>query len=186
MIENRVCSFPQTVVGSTYFSKKSIDYQNLQIKLDVTAYQLDAQIRAFSYREYQIISILGNKINRCFITNQKSNHRPGKILAENEYSITLSTIDFDVVLYKDRFTEFIGACKNNNIIIAQQLFNETYLEDKTEKGWTPLIVACYNNSIDVVSYLLKMGANVHAINNNGTTGKGVGQVGVRLAYGFEL
>jgi hypothetical protein len=24
------------------------------------------------------------------------------------------------------------------------------------------------------------------INNNGTTGKGVGQVGVRFAYGFEL
>ena len=169
LIENTVSSFPQSVVGSTYFSKKSIDYQNLHVKLDVTAFQLDAQIRAFTYREYQIVSVFANKINRCYITNQKSNFRAGKILAENEYSITLSTIDYDVILYKDRFPEFIEACKNNNIAVVKQLFDKTNLEDKTNEGWTPLIVACYNNSIETAAYLLEMGADVNAINYNGTT-----------------
>ena len=169
LIESTITSFPQAVIGSTYFSKRSIDYQNLHIKLDVTAYQLDAQIRAFTYREYQIVSVFGNKICRCYITNQKSNYRPGKVLEENEYSITVSTIDFDVILYKDRFPEFIDACKNNNISIVKQLFDMANLEERTNEGWTPLIVACYNNSVEVAAFLLKMGANPNAINYKGTT-----------------
>ena len=169
LIDGTVKSFPQAVVGSTYFSKKSIDYQNINIRLDVTAYQLDAQIRAFTYREYQIVSVFGKKINRCNITNEKSNSGPGKILEENEYSMKISTIDYDVILFKDRFPEFIDACKNNNISLVKQLFDETHLEDKTNEGWTPLIAACYNNSVDCVSYLLEMGADVNAINYKGTT-----------------
>ena len=169
LIESTISSFPQAVIGSTYFSKRSIDYQNLHIRLDVTAYQLDAQIRAFTYREYQIVSIFGNKISRCYITNKKSNFKPGKILEENEYSITVSTIDFDVILYKDRFPEFIDACKNNNIYVVKQHFDKANLEDRTNEGWTPLIVACYNNSIEAAAFLLEMGANPNAINYKGTT-----------------
>ena len=169
LIENTVSSDPQSVLGSTYFSKRSIDYQNLQVRLNVTAYELDAQIRAFSYRAYQIATVFEKKIIRCSITHQKSNCRAGKILAENGHSITVSTIDFDVILYKDRFIEFINACKTNDIEMVKQLFDLAYLEDKTKEGWTPLIVACYNNSIETAAYLLGIGADVNAINNKGTT-----------------
>lgn len=59
--------------------------------------------------------------------------------------------------------------QNNNLKVLKQLFDKAYLEDKTNEGWTPLIVACYNNSLEVVNYLLEMGADVNAINYKGTT-----------------
>lgn len=53
-------------------------------------------------------------------------------------------------------------------MVLQQLFDSAYLEDKTNESWTPLIVACYNNSVKSVSYLLKRGANVNVTNYKGT------------------
>ena len=186
LIENTVSSYPQTALGSTYFSKKSIDYQNLNVKLNVTACELDVQIRAFTYREYQVASVFENKIIRSSITNQKSNCRAGKIVSENENSLVISTIDFDVILYKDRFSEFIDACKSNNLKLVQQLFDEAYLEDRTKQGWTPLIVSCYNNSIETAAYLLGLGADFNAVNNNGTTVLMYAKSAVRITNKYDI
>ena len=38
-----------------------------------------------------------------------------------------------------------------------------------EYGWTPLMVAAYNNSCSIVKYLIENGADVNAVNYNGTT-----------------
>ncbi len=43
------------------------------------------------------------------------------------------------------------------------------LEERTEKGWTPLIMAAFNQRADLVELLLKRGANPNASGNNGTT-----------------
>ena len=169
LIDNSYYKFPQPSIGSTYYSKKSINYQNLSIKLNVTASQLDAQIRAFTYREYQILSVLGHKISRSYITNKQSNLPAGKIISEDEESMKISTIDFDVILYKDKFEEFINACERNDLKAVKRLFHHANLEEKTNEGWTPLIVACYNNSFETAAYLLTQGADVDASNYKGTS-----------------
>jgi methionyl-tRNA formyltransferase len=155
--------------GSTYYSKNSIDYKNLRISLNVTAERLDAQIRAFTYREYQIPVIAGHKIHKSEITSTKSTCKPGHIVNEDEFSILISTIDYDVILYKDRFEEFIKACETDDLETVERLHDYVNLEERTNEGWTPLIVAVYNNSIKTADYLITKGANINAVNFKGTS-----------------
>lgn len=99
LIANRYTTRQQSAMGSTYYSKKSIDYANLTIVLNVTAAQLDRQIRAFYFPAYQVARVYGHAIQRCVITKQKSTERPGTILEETETYIKLATIDYNIILY---------------------------------------------------------------------------------------
>ena len=169
LIEDTFSKRPQTAAGSTYYSKKSIDYKFLKISLNVTAAQLDAQIRAFSYREYQIPIVHSYSVNRSTITTEQSTLAPGRIMIDQEEFLVVSTIDFNVTLFKDRFDQFIEACKNDDLKMIENLFHEINLEERTNEGWTPLIVACYNNSVRIAKYLLDKGADVNAKNYKGTS-----------------
>lgn len=100
LIANRYKSYTQSTIGSTYYSKKSIDYANLTIDLNVTAAQLDRQIRAFYFPAYQVAQIYNCPIIGARITKNKSKSKPGTILSENDKYIKLSTIDYDIILYK--------------------------------------------------------------------------------------
>ena len=169
LIENTYTTNKQSVIGSTYYSHKSIDFKNLPLDLNTTSAQIDAQIRAFTYRQYQLLNIYNTKIFRTSFTDEKSTQKAGKLIFEDEFTIKISTIDFNIILYKDNFEKFIEACKSDNIELVKKLLPYVNLEDKTKEGWTPLIVACFNNSLNTIPYLLINGADVNAINNNGTT-----------------
>ena len=53
-INDQYSSRKQSKLYSTYYSKKSIDYSELRLSLETTAYQLGNQLRAFSFRQYQL------------------------------------------------------------------------------------------------------------------------------------
>ena len=171
LISGQVKPFPQSPHDSTYFSKKSIDYKNLKINFKCTAQQLNAQIRAFNFRQYQLPIVNSSPIAYSVITSKRSIHKPGTILNETDVYIEIATIDYDVLLYKDRLDEIILYCKNNDlhsILTIDNVLEFINLRTK-ENGWTPLMVAAYNNSYDTVEYLIENGANVNAVNYNGTT-----------------
>jgi len=100
LISNRFKSHPQPAEGSTYFSKKSIDYANLTIDLNVTAAQLDRQIRAFYFPAYQVARVYDQPIVRTKITKVKSTAKPGTVLKETKDWLELATIDYNIRLYK--------------------------------------------------------------------------------------
>lgn len=96
---------PQSSEGSTYFSKKEIDYKNLSIDLNRTAAQIKAQIQAFTFKEYQLPQISGGRVERIFaaeITNVRSTEKPGTVLLKDEHRMIISSVDYNVVLYIDR------------------------------------------------------------------------------------
>lgn len=101
LIEKRFRSKQQPIKGSTYYSKKSIDYANLLIDLNVTAAQLDRQIRAFYFPAYQIAIVHGHQIIRTHILKEKSTEKPGTILIENDKYIKIATIDYNIKLFKN-------------------------------------------------------------------------------------
>lgn len=162
---------PQSKVGSTYYSTDAINYANLTINFKTTAGQIDCQIRAFSYRPFQLPKVEGEPIFYTRITNDKSIEKPGTVIENNLDYIRVASIDYDILLYKDRLDEVINCCKNNNL---DRLVNISHLyryinEKEKVHGWTPLIVAAYFNSFEVVKFLVENGANVNSTNNNGTT-----------------
>lgn len=169
VLKNACVSTPQPAAHSTYYSKAAIDYSNLTIDINNTAYGIGRQLRAFTFREYQLPVVHGHKIFDYQITEQLSTKKSGEILSENENSMTIATIDYDMVLYFDQFEEVLVACKDGDLEFLKTVPSMgKYLEQKNNKGWTPLIIATYNNQKEVVEYLLSLGADVRVKNHNGT------------------
>lgn len=161
--------YSQEKINSTYFSKKSIDYKNLNIDLNQTAYFIQLQIRAFTFREYQLVKIKNNNIISSKITNIKSLNKPGTIIFDDEYFLIVSTIDYNIILYKDKIDELFKACELGELNIIKKICKvKEHINIQNEKGWTPLIVATYFGNIEIVKYLISIGADIKIRNFNGT------------------
>lgn len=90
----------QSPINSTYFSKQSIDYANLQIDLKKTAFEIKNQIRAFNFMEYQMPVVFERQIDSAEILTAKSTLKAGSVISENEQYIDIATIDYDLRLNK--------------------------------------------------------------------------------------
>nr|WP_247687457.1 ankyrin repeat domain-containing protein [Pseudoalteromonas luteoviolacea] len=63
----------------------------------------------------------------------------------------------------------LEASSCNNLTEVKSLINPFNINEKNEKGWSPIIVAAYHGSLDVIAYLVENGADINDINNNGTS-----------------
>lgn len=169
VIQDKVHAYPQEAKGSTYYSKKYIDYSNLKIDLRQTALGIQKQIRAFSFREYQLPVVCVKKIIDSKITDIRSLKKAGTIVEQNENGIMFASVDYNIILYIDRFYELLEACKTGDLDLVKDICSvKKHINECDEHGWTPLMVATYNNQKKVVDYLLINGADIFAVNNNGT------------------
>lgn len=170
IINNKVQPKKQLIINSTYFSKKAIDYSDLSIDFDKTAWQIQRQIYAFSFRPYQLLSMAGKNISDIKIKLEKSKLKPGTIIFENEDCFTVSTIDYDIELYCDKLDLFLEAIPTMSIdAFSKNLITTLGVNDRNGKGWSPIIVAAYHGRRELVNFLLQNGANINDRNYRGTT-----------------
>jgi methionyl-tRNA formyltransferase len=101
VINNTYNLYPQSSINSTYYSKKTLDFSKINIDFNKTAYEVYNQIRAFTFKEYQLVKFNNISIIKGLITNEKNfNKKPGTMIKEtNEYFI-ISTIDYNIQLFK--------------------------------------------------------------------------------------
>ena len=171
LINDNYKSFPQSSLGSSYFGKNSIDYNNLKIYYRKSAFQVVNQLKAFSFREYQLPKFNNIEIGSWEITNEKSILKPGTIVKELTKGFQIATIDFDIILNFDLYGRLCEYSENNNCNALKNLLTVSNLdlETKTKEGWTALIIAAYNGCYECVKQLINAGAEVNAHNNNFTT-----------------
>lgn len=163
-------AIPQPVETSTYYSRKYIDFSNITIDLCQTAENIYNQIRAYSFREYQLPMVYGHAIIFSEVMNSRSISKPGTILWESDSSMVVATIDYNVVFHYDRLDELMEACANGDLAVIKEICSiREHINCSNKNGWTPLMVATYNNHVGIVKYLISMGADIKAVNNNGTT-----------------
>ncbi len=155
---------------STYYSKCSISYANICIDLNQTAEGVQRQIRAYSFREYQLPEVFGRKIGASRILETRAVGKPGTILFQTDEYIILNTVDYHIVLIFDEFDELMTACANGDLESAKRICanNARVVNEKDDHGWTPLIVATYNNQVEIVQFLIAIGADSYTVNRNGT------------------
>ena len=170
LVYGSATSSPQDSEGSSYYSSKYINYSDLQIDLNQTAQQIENQIKAFNFREYQMPKIKGFRIEACKILQNRSIKKPGTILKDDFFKLEIASIDYDICLKKDMFSLLIERCKADDTREIQKILDK--IEDinlRNEKGWTPLIVAAYFGSLRMIEILLDAGADINYTNYKGTT-----------------
>lgn len=66
---------------------------------------------------------------------------------------------------------FLEACTSGQLKVAEQFVTEGQhpIDIKNENGWTGLIMACFNENIELAKYLIANGADINATNHKGTT-----------------
>lgn len=157
---NEVNSKVQDSKKASYYSKDTIDYKNLVIDLNQPAGFIDRQIRAFSFREYQMPEIYGRKIIGTMITTHHSKSSPGKVILESNIGWILATNDYDIVVYFDRFEELMQACAEGDLEKVQEICCvREHVNEMDQYGRTPLTVAMENRQCEIVKYLLCVGSN---------------------------
>lgn len=156
---------PQSAKGSTYYSKSSIDYNNLSINLRDTAEGIVRQLRAFSFREYQTPVIHGLEIGSWEILPEVSLEDPGTILHQDSENVKIATIDYQLNLSRSCAWDWFALTAD-----SRNDGNDPKLIDIRDRfGWTPLIRAAYAGDVELCRRLLEAGANPNCTNLNGTS-----------------
>lgn len=170
LLEGKYERKKQSHINSSYYSKKSIDYKNIKIELNRTAFQIKQQINAFTFRYYQLPQVLGYDIFGAKILDDKSSLKAGSVVEESNNYIILSSIDYNIMLYKDNFSQLLDLSKNATFedLVLEAPF-QNILFEKNQKGWSPIIVAAYHGNIELIKKLVGIGADINDTNYNGTT-----------------
>lgn len=160
----------QSPFMASYYAKDSIDFSNISINLKKTAAEIHSQIKAFTFREYQLPVINGKNVVKSEITEIQSREKAGTIIWQDKWRAVMATIDYDIVLYWDAY-EYVmheaAAGNTDNLSKVPQL--ACYVNEGGVHGWTPLIVAAYNGHYETFMLLIANGANLNQRNWNGTT-----------------
>ena len=163
-------SWKQESHGSTYYSINEIKYSELCLDINATAYQIQNQIRAFSFRPYQLLVWNKKRYVECEILENRSVWRPGTILEDTEVYTVIVSIDYDVKLYKDVLLEIFSAIEKKENSRAKKLCVSRQLVNAQDRhGRSPLTVAVYSGNIEMVEYLLQCGADICVKDWNGST-----------------
>ena len=169
LIHDKAVARPQNSNSASYFSRNTIDYSNIVIDLNNTANMIGRQIRAFSFRDYQLPKVFGREIIDYVILDSKSIYKPGTELLKGDSFVIISTVDYNMILYYDRFSELMVACENGSIDKVKEIcLVKKHINEQDENGWSPLIKATYYNQIEIVKLLLSIGADINVKNKNGT------------------
>lgn len=170
ILNNTYISTPQSPINSSYYGINSIDYKNLAINTRNTAESIGRQIRAFSFREYQLPIINGFAIGGYQITSARSKSPAGTLSSLSKSTILLSTIDYDMVLHKDNCEElFFAIDKNDTPTVINLVRNGVDTNVINKNGWVPLMIYAFRGDLEICKILIENGANPNARNMNGTT-----------------
>lgn len=170
ILDSKIKSEPQKAEGSTYYSKAEIDFSKVIIDYNKTAYEVHNQIRAYSFRDYQLPVFNRWNICKSEIIPVKSVEKPGVILNESDSFFEVATVDYNILLYKDYYSLIWEACANGNFSsIKKNIKLIPDIDLRNKNGWNALILATYNNHLKIVDILIEHGADVNAVNYKGTS-----------------
>lgn len=165
LMNGSIKSLSQKSKLSSYYSKDSIDYSSLEVNFYQTAWQIQSYVRAFSFRNYQLIELLSHRVVKVEILEEKSVAKPGTCIDKNEVFALYSTVDYDVKLYFDKADLAADLCTLGEIEgLRNILQNITCIDDRVKNEWTLLMIAAFYGHYSIAKFLIENGADVNAVN----------------------
>jgi len=164
LINDELIIADQPINRGSYYSKKTFDFLNPKIDLDKTACEISAQFRALIFPEYQYPKFLDMEISKVEIIPERSYVKPGKVLENNDHYFLISSVDYNLRLYKSYSNQLFNAIETSNIDNILKLMDKVAneLENKNKNGWTALMMAAFKNDYEMVRILVENGADVNA------------------------
>jgi methionyl-tRNA formyltransferase len=101
IVQNAYKTRKQSFRDSSYYSKSSIDYSSVSINLNKTAEETLNQIRAFTFKEYQLPIVHGYRISSAEILDSTTRSKPGTVLHDSDIYIDIAMVDYDLRLMKE-------------------------------------------------------------------------------------
>lgn len=98
LLRNNFETRKQNDSDASYYNKNSINYDQLVIDLEQSAQNIARQIRAFSFKEYQLPSVFGKDIQRVEILESSSGIKAGTVIESSKNEIKVATRDYDVCM----------------------------------------------------------------------------------------
>ena len=98
LFANNLNLIRQKKLSSSYYSKNSLDFKNIKIDFNKTAFEIHNFIRAFTFEYYQLVKFRKKNIKKSKILNTKNFKKPGTIIKMNNKKIIVTTIDYNIEL----------------------------------------------------------------------------------------
>jgi len=100
--------------------------------------------------------------------NMRSPYRSRHGDDERDLMMRRDTEEFDGS-GKEGFEDVIQACLDGNLELVKALAEKFGTEILTSEGWSPLLAACKGKSLELVQYLVALGADMERADNDGVT-----------------
>lgn len=134
LVRNNFLKKNQSCDYSTYYSRNTLDVKDVNIKFNQTAFQIKNFVNAFNFRPYQLPFFYNYKINRLIISNNRSIKKFGEVIFECDEFYKVSTLDYDVFLFKDYFDDLKTFCKSKDICSLRKIIKFTLKDHSTDKN----------------------------------------------------
>lgn len=108
-------SAQQNTESSSYFSRKSINYQETELDLNTKADTLVRQVKSMSFRQFQLPQCNGYNISLVQLTKLKSSSKVPTVVEDADKYLVVDTLDYRVNLIKDNLEKLLESIQNNNI-----------------------------------------------------------------------
>jgi len=162
------CESPQEESGASLFRRRDLDYGNLVIDTSLSASQVSAQIRAYSFWEYQLPRIGGRKVWSASILPGIPSAAAGTVRTAGPWRGVLSVVDGDLELryspYEDLYAWAAGEQRP-----SPNLTEVPDLDLQDAQGWSAMMKAANAGNIAALRALAKSGASATKANKRGTT-----------------
>jgi len=163
LIEQTFVSTPQSAIGASYYSRKAINYKEISIDFFKTAFEIRNQFRGYTFREYQLPTFERWSISNAKILEQRSTRKPGTVVSEDDAVLVVSTVDYDIMLFKDYYDALWSSCETGDLVgVNNSLKFIPDINVKNRAGQNAIIIAGNHGHRHVVKRLTEAGAHVAA------------------------
>jgi methionyl-tRNA formyltransferase len=105
--------------------------------------------------------VYGQRVFGCQVLGERDYGRPGRLLRETEDSFLVSTVDYNVEIFKDKLSQLIQCCRIGDVEgMRGYLRNAALINEQADNGKTPLIIAVEAGKLEAVKYLREAGSRI--------------------------
>lgn len=169
LLADAVSSQPQSTRGASVYTRSSIDYANLSLDLDQSVEVLDRQVRAYSFREFQLPQLAGMPVARV----QRPSAPSGSMVRDDHDGLWISTRDGDAFAVRDRSMDLLRLTEaGDHDAITRATSLSAFVDVAGRSGRTPLMIAAARGDVRGCRALLALGATVDRADCDGMTALG--------------